>query len=423
VRVHLPYGRSGLDVDLPDYAHVLLPAQATPLPDPQEAVRLSLAQPLNSKPLRVLVRSYDSVALVVSDITRPVPNRILLSPILETIADKGVPREQVVIVNATGMHRGNSGEELASMLGEEIANGYRVVNHDARDRSSLTYLKSNGRGAEVWLNRDYLCADVRILTGFVEPHIFAGYSGGGKAVLPGVAGAEIILSNHGADMLADPRSTWCHTEGNPIFEEIRSVALASRPTFLVNVTLNERKEMTGVFAGELAAAHDAAIAQAASQALRPISHLYDIVVSTNLGWAADINLYQSVKGMSVAAQALNEDGTIVLTAECAEGLGNQEFIDLLLSEPSFPALMEKIHGLAQNEQWAVQCLAMVSERAEVYLHSSLSQDLTERAHLRYCADIGATVSSLAEEFRAKNGRDPAIAVLPYGQLTVPRRDG
>ena len=422
MKVHLGYGRQGLEVELPDHADVLLPRQTAAVADPTSAVEAVLASPMGSPPLRELLRPGDRVAVVISDITRPVPNRVLLPPLLRTLEGAGVARQDIVIVNGTGMHRANTKEELVFMLGRELLDAYRLVQHDARDRSSLTYLITTARGAEVWLNREYLEADVRILTGFVEPHIFAGYSGGGKAVLPGVAGADIVMSNHGADMLSHPRATWCQAEGNPIFEEMRDVALASRPTFLLNVTLNERKEITGVFAGELVAAHEAGIAQAARQALRPVPHLYDIVVSANLGYPADINLYQSVKGASVAARAVTEGGVIILAAECADGLGREEYVELLTSEASPAALLDRIHssGFARYDQWGVQCLAMVQRKAGVYLYSSMAPEVARSAHVIPCDDVSATVRELARRHRTEHGTEPSIAVLPYGQLTVPQ---
>jgi len=423
VKVHLPYGKNGLDVDLPDHADVFLPPSVDPLADPEAAIHRALVEPIGSPPLRDLIRPFDSVAIVISDITRPVPNRTLIPPILETLAAADIPPERVVIVNGTGMHRANSRDELAIMLGEEVVDNYRIVNHDARDRSALVYLPANGRSAEVRVNRDYLEADLKILTGFIEPHIFAGYSGGGKAILPGICGAETILSNHSFAFLADPNATWCRADDNPLFQDIRKVALATRPSFIVNVTLNEKKVITGVFAGEMVAAHDAGIAQAARQALKPIPHLYDIAVTTNMGWPADLNLYQSMKGMSVAAQAVKKGGKIVIAAECAEAIGNDDFLAVLRSGPSYPALMEKIGapGFAADEQWGVQCIGMVWERAEIHLYSAMSREVVEdEAHLHYCADVSATVAALAEEFRRANGgREPAICVLPYGQLTVP----
>jgi len=423
MKLRLAYGKRGLDVEVPDHALVLLPQHTPPLPDPEGAVRRALEEPLASPPLRELVRAEDSVAIVVSDITRPVPNRILLPPVLETLGRTGVAKEGVVIVIGTGMHRAATPEEIEAMLGPDIPASYRVVSHDARDRSTLSYLTATSRGAEVWLNRDYLGADVKILTGFVEPHIFAGYSGGGKAVLPGIAGADLVMSNHGADMLSHPKATYCQAEGNPIFEEAREVALATHPTFSLNVTLNERKEITGIFAGEMVAAHEAGMGQAARQALSPIPHLFDIVVSTNIGYPADINLYQSVKGMSVAAQAVREGGAIVLASECSEGLGRGEYVELLHSEGSPKALLDKIHspGFAVYDQWGVQCQVMVQQRADVYLHSSMSRETTESAHLYYCQDVAETVERLRERHRAQHGgREPTICVLPYGHLTVPQ---
>jgi len=423
MKVHLPYGRQGLEVELPEQARVLLPKRVPPLPRPEEAVREALRQPIGSPPLAELVRPTDRVAIVFSDITRPTPNHILLPAILAELAARGVPEENVALVNATGMHRPNTREELIAMLGQEVVDRYRIVQHDARDRRQQAFLSKNERGAEIWINGDYMRADVRILTGFVEPHLFAGYSGGGKAVLPGIAGAEIIMSNHGGPMLAHPRATWCQTEGNPVFEEARQVALATQPAFIVNVTLNERKEVTGVFAGEMIQAHDAGIAFAERAYVQPLPQRYDIVVATNMGYPADINLYQSVKGMSVAAQAVKEGGAIVLAAECADGLGQAHYAEMLAWRKTPRELLNMVlePGFAELEQWAMQCQTMVQVRADVYLYSSLGPEQTRRTHLKHCPDIGETVASLSEDFRRKNGgKEPTILVLPFGQLAVPR---
>ncbi len=422
MKVHLAYGKQGLDVDLPDHADVLMPTNTPALPDPRQAVARALAQPTGSRPLSELLRPSDSVAVVFSDITRPAPNTVMLPPILEAVAAAGIPREQVTLVNGTGMHRPTTEDELNFMLGPDIVGRYRIVQHMARDRSTLAHLTTNSAGVEVSINSDYLRADVKILTGFVEPHLFAGYSGGAKSVLPGVAGADIIMHNHSAAMISHPKATWCRTDGNPIFEEMRAVALATKPSFLLNVTLNESKEITGVFGGEMIAAHEAGIAQAARQALRPIPHRYDIVVSTNIGYPADINLYQSAKGISVAAQAVKTGGAIVVAAECADGLGLSDFQELLTRRPSPQALLEMIcaPGFSEYDQWGAQCLAMAQVRADVYLYSSMSPQQTEVAHLNYCEDVGDTVERLRGEFRRRHNEEPSIAVLPHGHLTVPQ---
>jgi nickel-dependent lactate racemase len=426
MKVHLPYGRQGLEVELPEHAEVLLPKRVPALARPEEGVRQALREPVGSPPLAELVRPAHTVAVVFSDITRPTPNHILLPAILAELAARGVPENNVALVNATGMHRPNTREELIAMLGQDVVDRYRIVQHDARDKRQQVFLSKNERGAEIWVNGDYMEADVRILTGFVEPHIFAGYSGGGKAVLPGIAGAEIIMSNHGGRMLAHPRATWCQTQGNPVFEEVRRVALATQPAFIVNVTLNERKEVTGVFAGKMVQAHDAGIAFAENAYLQPVPRRYDIVVATNMGYPADINLYQSVKGMSVAAQAVKEGGAIVLAAECADGLGQAHYAEMLAWRQTPQELLDMVlePGFAELEQWAIQCQTMVQVKADLYLYSSLGPEETKETHLKHCRDIGETVAALSADFRRRNGgKEPAILVLPFGQLAVPRVQG
>jgi nickel-dependent lactate racemase len=421
VKVRLAYGSDGLEVDLPADTFVLEPLRTPALPDPAAAVAGAIERPLGAPPLRELVSEGRSVVIVVSDVTRPVPNQVILSPLLDAVRGRGVPIDAVTLLVGTGMHRASTPGELERMLGPAIASAYRVVNHDGRDAAGLAHLVTTARGVDVAINRLYLEADVRILTGFVEPHIFAGYSGGGKAVLPGVAGADIVMSNHGADMIGHPKATWCVTEGNPIFEEMREIALLTRPTFSVNVTLNERRELTGVFAGELLAVHEAAIAQADRQYVRPVPHLFDIVVSTNMGYPADLNLYQSVKGLSVAARAVREGGAVILAAECRDGLGLSEYAELVTSEASPRALLERIHtpGFARYDQWGVQCQAMVQARADCWLYSAMDRDTTESAHLRYCEDIPRTVDDLRARHRVETGRKATVAVLPHGQLSVP----
>jgi nickel-dependent lactate racemase len=421
MKLHLPYGEHGIDAEVPDGATVLVPERVAPIADPAAAVRAATERPLGTPPLRQLARAGQRAVVVVSDVTRPVPNRVILPPMIEAIEAAGVRRDDITVLVGTGLHRPSRRDEHERFLGADILSRYRVVDHDARDPSTHAFFTTTTRGIDVWLNRAYLDADLRIITGFVEPHLFAGYSGGGKAVLPAIAGADAIMANHDARMIGHPRATWCTTDRNPIFEEMRDVALKSEPSFTLNVTLDEQKRITGVFAGELAAAHDAAIAQAARQALRPIPHLYDIVVVTNMGYPADLVLYQSVKGMSVAAQACAPGGAILLVAECREGLGAGEYADLLHSERSPDALLRAIEQRpAIFDQWQVQVQAMVQARCDIWLHSSLDRATTEAAHLRYAPGVSETLAALIDEKRRELGREPSVCVLPHGQLTVPR---
>jgi lactate racemase len=292
------------------------------------------------------------------------------------------------------------------------------VNHVAGDLDSLEAVGRTSRGTEVLLDREYLRADLRILTGFVEPHFFAGFSGGAKSILPGVAGEATILSNHGAAILADSRAIWGVTAGNPVFEEARAAARLAPPSFILNVTMNRERAITGVFAGELTAAHDAACAFARESAMRAVAEPFDVVVTTNSGYPLDMNLYQAVKGMSAAAQVTKPGGAIVIAAECREGVGHGHFVDLLTSRESPRALLDTINqpGFQMLDQWQVQLLAELLLRHPIYLYSDrLDAEHVRRAHLRPSADLAVTVA----EVRAATGPRARVAVMPEGPLTIP----
>ncbi|HEU0074157.1 MAG TPA: nickel-dependent lactate racemase [Dehalococcoidia bacterium] len=419
MRVELPFGREMLPVEVPDNATVLLPSAVRPLADQTGAVVDALRRPLAGSSLRERVRAGQRVAIVISDITRPVPNQLLLEPVLAELAAAGVADSDITIVNGTGLHRGNSEAELAEMLGLDIPQRYAIVQHDARDRSTLVEV-GRSKGVPVELCRAYVDTDVRIVVGFVEPHLFAGYSGGPKGVMPGVAGAGIVISNHGAPNLAHPKATWCVMDGNPVVQEIRAVVDLLPPDFLLNVTLDSQRRLSGVFAGDMYPAHEAAIEQAARQYQAPVSHPYDIVVVTNMGYPPDTTLYQSVKGMSVAAQGVREGGAILLVAGCEEGIGSRDYEEGLLAAESPAALLDRILHTEQprHDQWQIQCQAMVQTKARVLLHSKLTPRQTRAAHLEYAADASQALLELVKDARER-GNEGSVLVMPYGQLTVP----
>ena len=255
VKIELAYGKTGLEVELPDGASVTVvqPEYVAGLPDPMAAMREALRRPIGAPPLRTRVKPSDRVGIVFSDITRPAPSHLMLPALLAEL--EGVPDEQIVLFNSTGTHRANSGDELRGMLGDEIVERYRIVQNDAGDREAHVLVGTTGSGNEVWLDREFVACDARILTGFIEPHLFAGFSGGGKAVLPGMARMDTVMRNHSARNLDSPLATWGVTDGNPLWEEVREAAALVEPTFLLNVTLNRDKQITGVFAGNWVEAH------------------------------------------------------------------------------------------------------------------------------------------------------------------------
>lgn len=418
MRVKLAYGKEGLWVDLPEGNVTVVEPQYVPaVADEVEAVRAALRAPLGTPPLRELVRADDTVAIVFSDITRPQPRERMLPALLAEIAH--VPRERIVLINALGTHRPNTAEELAGMLGQEIVDGYRIVQHDATDAAGLVHLGRTSSGHEAYANVEYMRASAKILTGFIEPHFFAGFSGGPKAVLPGLAGHGSVFGNHDAGLIAHPKATWGVTEGNPIWEEMREVALRTEPTFLLNVSLNRDKRITGVFAGDLLQAHAAGTRFVAETAMAPVRAPFDIVITSNSGYPLDLNLYQAVKGMSAAAQVVRPGGSIIIAAECWDGLPEHGEYGRILQMADTPQeLLDLIcswDGVRQD-QWQAQVQAQILVKADVYVRSGyLDDDALRRAMFRPCHSVEETVAALLERY----GPEARICVLPEGPMTIP----
>lgn len=419
MRVNLAYGKTGLDLVLPDDVNALVVEnQFVPaLPDPVASLRAALRQPINSQPLRELVSSNETVAIIFSDITRPTPNHLILPVILAEL--EHVPVRNIILCNALGTHRPNTPDELRRMLGERIVETYRIEQNNAADPATQVHIGRSSFGHDIWINRVFMEADVKILTGFIEPHFFAGFSGGGKAVMPGMAGQRTVFGNHDAGMIGSSNATWGITHGNPIWEEAREVALMTRPSLLLNVTLNRDKQITGVFAGELTAAHDAGIDFVRQSSMVAVPQPCDIVITTNSGYPLDMNLYQSVKGMSAAEQIVRPGGSIIIAAECSDGIPDHGLYGQLLRESADPAaLLRAIMESAETrqDQWQAQIQARIQQKADVYVYSDhLTTQQIEDALLIPCTDIARTV----DELRDKYGRDARVAVLPDGPQTIP----
>ena len=306
------------------------------LADEAAAIRAALAAPIHSAPLAERVKPGDRVVIAHSDITRATPNLRILPVLLAELEAAGVRREDITLLNALGTHRQQTPAELRAMLGDFVVDHYRCLQHDAYDDGSLVSLGHTTFGHPVRLNRLLLEADFKILTGFIEPHFFAGFSGGPKGMLPALAGAESVLTNHGYAMINDPRATWGVCEGNPIWEEMREMALKVTPTFLLNVALNVEKQITGVFAGDLLAAHRAGRDFVRQNAMVKVDAPYDVILTTNSGYPLDQNLYQTVKGMSAASQVIRQGGAIVMAAGCEDGLPDHGLYASLLAEAGSP---------------------------------------------------------------------------------------
>lgn len=420
MRIKLAYGRDGLWVDLPDGANTTLiePLFVEGLEDEAASLTEALRQPIGAPPLHSLLKPADTVAIVFSDITRPMPNARVLPVLLAELARSGVPDGQVTLINGLASHRKQTQAELEGMLGPEILRRYRVLQHDAWDAANLVEVAPNHAGRVVRVNRAYLEASVRILTGFIEPHFFAGFSGGPKAVLPGIADLESIMDNHNAVMIGSDHATWAVTSGNPIWEEMFAIANATRPAFLLNVTLNKNKQITGVFAGDLRAAHAAGTEFVRRKAMQPVNEPFDVVITSNSGYPLDLNLYQAVKGMSAAAQIVREGGDIIIAAECWDGIPTHgEYARLLREAPSLEDLHRRITapGFRCQDQWQVQVQARIQEKANVHVFAGgLSDQELAEAKVHPCRSIEDTLAQILAR-----KPDASIAVLPEGPQTVP----
>jgi len=419
MRVRLAYGRTGLDVELADGLDVTVvePKYVPALPDPGGALRQALRASINSLPLRDLVKAGDRVGVVFCDLTRPAPSHLMVPAVLDELTH--VPRRNITLFNALGTHRPNTETELRSMLGDDVVDTCRIVQNSAFDPSTHVRLGTTQRGREIWLNREFVECDVKILTGFIEPHLFAGFSGGGKMIMPGMAGQQTVLGNHGADMLSDPRATWGITWGNPVWEEIREVALRANPTFILHVALNRDKGITGVFAGEMDSAHAAGCAFVKETAMVPVPHPFDIVITTNSGYPLDLNLYQAIKGVSAASQVVRQGGSIILASDCWDGIPDHGLYGQLLREASSPQdVLDTIHspGFLKQDQWQVQIQAQIQLKADVYVRSHNLTDAQIRGAL---LEPSPRIEDTVEKLLSRYGPRASICVLPEGPQTIP----
>jgi len=403
-----------LDPDLADW-RVLTPRHTPPLADARAAFVEACRSPIASAPLREVVAPGDCVVVVTSDGTRPVPNRQLIPWLLDELP---TPAERVTVLVGNGTHRANTPAELDAMFGNDVRHRVRIENHDAFDGSLHTVVGRSADGVSVAFNRAYVEADKRIVVGFIEPHFFAGFSGGPKAVAPGVAGIETIFGLHRYDLIAHPCSAYGRLEDNPLQAALGEAVALCPPDFLVNVTLNADKAITGIFAGHYEAAHRVGCARVREDSMVPVNDVFPVVIASNSGFPLDQNLYQSVKGMAAAERIVDEEGIIVMASECRDGVPDVgRFRELLASADSIGELDTYLRELEAPvlDQWQAQVLARIRRRCSVALYSELPDDVVRACHL---TPIDAFQEAVDAAVRAA-GRWPPVAVLPQGPTTTP----
>ena len=418
MRVRLDYGTDGLEVELPnERITVIEPVPRPAVSDAAATLTTALRSPIGCAPLRQQVRKGQRVAISVCDITRAQPRREQLKALFDEMPD--IPRSDITIVIATGTHRSNTDAELERMLGRDILSTCRVVNHNSRDAATLAFVGYTTTGVPVHLNREFLQADIRITTGFVEPHFFAGFSGGPKMVAPGLAALETVMTLHDATRIGHPNATWGITEGNPVHDDVREIARMVGVHFAVDVTLNRDQQITAAFAGDILEQHRAACRSAKDTAMREVAQPFDVVVTTNSGYPLDQNLYQAVKGMSAAAKIVKRGGTIVCASECRDGLPSHgSYGAILASQPTPEALLAMINtpGYSTPDQWQVQVQSQIQLKAQVLVKTSgLSASEISAAHFTPIDDVATTVQAAL----TRAGSAATLCVLPQGPQTIP----
>ena len=420
--IHLDYGKGGLPIELPDHARVLNMASTPGLESPAEHIRDGLANPLGSEPLARLAAGQRDACIVISDITRPVPHSLVLPEVLGVLERAGIAREAITILIGNGLHRPNEGDELVELVGELIVSEYRIINHFARREEELSHLGQTPMGMPIWVNSRFVNAGLKIAVSLIEPHLMAGYSGGRKAICPGICGVETIRFFHGPQILSHPKATEGCIEGNPVHEQSLAVARAAGVDFTVNVTMNEERQVTGVFCGELELAHEHGVRYVAEQASAFVEEPADIVITSSAGHPLDLTLYQAVKGLTAVLPVVKKGGSIIIVAQCEEGIGSPEFTELLLGVDTAQEFLDRIRqpGFFVVDQWQLQELCKVIEKADVWLYSEGVSSRMDSVPLFHLVDsVGAALLSATE----CHGPEARIAVVPRGPYVLPRLRG
>ena len=419
MRIKMDYGKTGLMVDLPN-DKVIGPLEiknAIPLANQSQAISDALANPIGSKPLAEIAKGKKTACILICDITRPVPNKVILPQILKTIEEAGVPRSGITILIATGLHRPNEGEELVELVGEDIANNYRVENHHGKETSEHDYLGITPKGVPVYIDSRYIRAELKITTGLIEPHLMAGYSGGRKVICPGIAGIETVKVWHGPRVLEHPNADCGIVEGNPVHEENTYIALMSGCDFIVNVCVDGNRQITWAGAGDMIKAWEAGVSFVRQVVRVAIKEPVDIVLTSCAGYPLDITWYQAVKGLIGALPIIKKGGTIILVASLTEGLGSPEFQQVLSENPDLKAFKKRIleTDYFVMDQWQLEEFAKVIEKCEIKVYSKgLEHSVLNNCHVTPIDSVEQAIAESLQEY----GPSARIAVIPKGPYVL-----
>jgi nickel-dependent lactate racemase len=417
VEYSLQYGKGSIRFVPPPGTEVqLIEPRIHPAPSDQAAVvQQALDHPVNSPTLKELTAHVKKILIITNDNTRPMPSKITIPLIIGAFC-RPVETYDLTILIATGLHRKMTPEETVEQFGRETVEKYRIVNHVATDRSQLTFHGKMTSGNELWLNRLVAESDLVISEGFIEAHFFAGFSGGRKSILPGVAGAETIMNNHSPANIADLRACSANLEGNPVHAECAEAAGIAGLGFILNVALNKEKKIIRAFAGHPTDAHLQGCAFV-KEAMSVKVHPTDIVVTGNNGYPLDRNLYQVVKGIDVASRVVIKGGVIIMAAQCLDGAGHRKFGEMIQSCRSAEELNDRMSAPpGEIDKWQVQILARALMKCTIILiNDTLTRQEVESLFLVYAADLDEALK-IALGIKGENA---SISVIPEGPVVIP----
>jgi nickel-dependent lactate racemase len=419
MRVNLEYGRTGLAVELPDrnVVKVLRYKPAEVLNDPGGAIRELLWRPIGTPPLAELAAGRRSACIAICDITRPVPNEVILSEILPVLEQSGIPREKITILLATGLHRPNLGDELVEIVGKSIVEKYRIENHNGQALDEHEFLGESPRGVPVWIDRRYIQADLKITVGLIEPHFMAGYSGGRKLICPGLAALETVRAWHSPRFLEHPNARAGVLDGNPVHEENTWIGRRAGCDFIVNVVLDEHRRIVHAVAGDMEQAFLEGVRFVEKVVWDTVPEPVDIVITTSAGYPLDATFYQSVKGMVAAEPIVKPGGTVILAAEISEGIGSPEFRRIFEENRSLDEFMDRIMGgdYFRMDQWQLEEMAKVRRKARIVV---VTRGLSPEQLSRLFVESAPTVEEAVADCLRRYGPDATIAVMPKGPYLV-----
>ncbi len=419
MRVKLEYGTTGLHVELPDerIVRTLKYKDAPPLPNPATSLRACLDRPNGTPPLAELARGRTSACIVICDITRPVPNEMMLTPMLEILEQAGIPRDRITILIATGLHRPNEGAELVEMVGQRIVDNYTIVNHHGKELSEHTYLGDSPRGVPIWIDSRYVEADLKITTGLIEPHLMAGFSGGRKLICPGIAALETVKVWHSPMFLEHPNADCGILDGNPVHEENTWIGRHTGCDFIANVVIDAERRPLKFVAGDMVEAFHEGVAFVRSVVRDTVTEPVDVVVTSSAGYPLDTTFYQAIKGLTGALPIVKQGGTIIMAASLSEGIGSPEFQQLFRENETIHSFHQRILGKDYfvMDQWQLEELAKVCRKVKVKIIS----DGLDRATLESLfVDTAPSIEQAVADSLAEYGDAARIAVIPKGPYVL-----